>query len=155
MTERENLPAKLAAQGLAATTEKRGSLVGRGLAAVLSNTQLALTEDNDALYRQAREVYNRLTDDGLGSWFGYSEREQPLTDAMNTFLQLASEGYGKAYFPLSTLYGGEQSAKGDIVQAERFHKLALDWLHANEHLNDPEIWHDLGVLYCIRSGYGG
>lgn len=34
MTEHENLPAKLAVQGLAATTEVRGSLVARGIAAI-------------------------------------------------------------------------------------------------------------------------
>lgn len=147
MTERENLPAKLAEQGLAATTEKRGSLVARGMAAVLINAQELVTKDNDAIYRHAREVYNRLTDDGLGAWFGYVEREQPLIEALNTFLQLASEGYGKAYFPLSTLYGGEQSVKGDTAQAEHFHRLAFDWLLANQYLNDPEIWHDLGVLH--------
>ena len=142
MDKRENLPAVLAAQAVAVVSEQRGSLVARGMIA-------ALASKNDALYRKAREIYNQLTDDGSGRWFGYKEAEQPLTEALNTFLQLAKEGYGKAYFPLSTLFSGDQSVKGDIAQAERFHKLALDWLHANEHLNDPEIWHDLGVLYCI------
>ncbi|MCR4304700.1 MAG: sel1 repeat family protein [Gallionella sp.] len=147
MDERENLPAKLAAQELTASTEKRGSLVARGMAALLVNTQHALTKNNDALYRQAREVYNRLTDDGLGSWFGYKERELPLTETFNLFQKLAAEGYGKAYYPLSTLYGGEQSINGDPVQAERFRKLAFDWLFANQLQNDPEIWNDLGKLY--------
>lgn len=45
MDERENLPAKLAAQGLAATTEKRGSLVGRGMTTVLANMQHALPDE--------------------------------------------------------------------------------------------------------------
>ena len=147
MDERENLPAKLAAKGLAATTEKRGSLVARGMVAVLANNQHALIKSNDALYRHTREVYNRLTDDGLGSWFGYKERDIPLTEAFNSFQQLAAEGYGKAYFPLSTLYSGEQSIQGDTAQAERFHKLAFDWLYANQLKNDPEIWNDLGKLY--------
>jgi len=149
MTERENLPVVIVAQELAATTEKRGSLVARGMVAVLANKRQMLTRSNDALYRQAREVYNRLTDDGLGAWFGYKEREIPLTEAFNSFQQLATEGYGKAYFPLSTLYGGEQSVKGNIVQAECFRKLAFDWLYASQLQNDPEIWHDLAVLYCF------
>lgn len=151
MDERENLPAKLAAQGLTASVEKRGSLVARGMAAVWVNKQYALTRNNDARYRQAREVYNRLTDDGLGSWFGYKEREAPLTEALNTFLQLAAEGYGKAYFPLSTLYRGEQSIQGNPAQAERYHKLAFDWLYANQLKNDPEIWNDLGKLYLTSA----
>lgn len=147
MDKRENLPAKLTAQGLAVAAEKRGSLVARGMVAVLANNQHALIKSNDALYRHAREVYNRLTDDGLGSWFGYKERELPLTEAFNSFQQLAAEGYGKAYYPLSTLYGGDQSIQGDTAQAERFHKLAFDWLFANQLQNDPEIWNDLGKLY--------
>lgn len=151
MDERENLPAKLAAQGLTASVEKRGSLVARGMAAVWVNKQYALTRNSDARYRQAREVYNRLTDDGLGSWFGYKEREAPLTEALNTFLQLAAEGYGKAYFPLSTLYRGEQSIQGNPAQAERYHKLAFDWLYANQLKNDPEIWNDLGKLYLTSA----
>lgn len=151
MDECENLPAKLAAQGLTASVEKRGSLVARGMAAVWVNKQYALTRNNDARYRQAREVYNRLTDDGLGSWFGYKEREAPLTEALNTFLHLAAEGYGKAYFPLSTLYRGEQSIQGNPAQAERYHKLAFDWLYANQLKNDPEIWNDLGKLYLTSA----
>lgn len=139
MDESENLPVVIAAQAVAVKSEKHGSLVARGMA--------ALANKNDALYRQAREVYNLLTDDGLIHWFGYKDREPPLTEAFNIFLQLAREGYGKAYFPLSTLYTGEQSVKGDTAQAERFHKLAFDWLLANEHLESPEIWHDLGVVY--------
>jgi TPR repeat protein len=147
MDERENLPAKMAAQSLTVAAETRGSLVARGMAAVLPNNQQVLTKNNDALYRQAREVYNQLTDDGLSRWFGYKERELPLTEVLNIFLQLDREGYGKAYLPLSTLYAGEQSIKGDTAQAERYHDLALDWLLANEHLDSPEIWHDLGVLH--------
>lgn len=147
MIENENLPAKLAAQGLSATTEKRGSLVARGMTVILSNNQEVMRKSDDVIYRQARDVYNRLTDDGLGSWIGYKEREAPLTEALITFLQLASEGYGKAYFPLSTLYSGEQSIQGDQAQTERYHKLAFDWLRANQHLSDPKIWHDLGALY--------
>ena len=147
MDERENLPAVIAAQAVSVLSEQRTSLVGRGMAAVLSNNKHALTKASDALYRQAREVYNRLTDDGLGSWFGYKEREISLTEAFNSFRQLADEGYGKAYFPLSNLYGGEQSIQGDQRQAERYRKLAFDWLYANQLKNDPEIWNDLGKLY--------
>lgn len=146
MDEHKNLPAKLASQELAATTEKRGSLMARGLAAVLANTQQPLAMDNDALYRQAREVYNQLTNDGFSSWCGDDEQKLLLAGALNTFLQLAAKGYGKAYFPLSTLFSGKQSVKGDPEQAERYRKLAYDWLSVNQYLNEPEIWHDLGAI---------
>lgn len=147
MGERENLPAKIAAQELIASTEKRGSLAARGMAAVLANHRQDLRKIKDARYRHAREIYNRLTDDGLASWSGYEEREAPLTEALNTFLELAAEGYGKAYFPLSTLYRGWQSIKADSSQALHFLNLATDWLLDHQHLGDPEIWHDLGAIY--------
>jgi hypothetical protein len=60
MTEYENLPAKLAAQGLTATAEKRSSLVGRGMAAILSNTQLALTKENDTFANLTPEQEQKL-----------------------------------------------------------------------------------------------
>lgn len=75
------------------------------------------------------------------------EREPSLAEVLSTFQQLAAEGYGKAYFPLSALYSGWQSIEGDSEKAEHYRKLAFDWLHANQHLNDTEIWHDLGALY--------
>ncbi len=102
---------------------------------------------HDALYRQAREVYNRLADDGLGRWSGYKEREIPLAEVFDSFKQLAAVRYGKAYFPLSALYSGWQSIDGDSEKNDHYRKLAFDWLHANQHLNDPEVWHDLGALY--------
>lgn len=60
MAERENLPAVIAAQTVAVQTEKRGSLVARGMAAVLSNTQPALTKDNDALANLTPEQEQKL-----------------------------------------------------------------------------------------------
>lgn len=153
MDETENLPSKLAAQSLASAVGKRGNLAARGMFAVLANKQQVLTKRNDARYRQAREVYNRLTDDGYSWRDGHLKSDASLVEALESLLQLADEGYGKAYFPLSTLctlqalYCGETSIKDKLVKAERFHKPAFDWLHANEHLNDPEIWHDLGALY--------
>lgn len=152
MAERENLPAKLAAQDLAATTEKRGSLVGRGMAAVEHNKKLALTKNNDVLYRQAREVYDQLFEDGRPNVrVGTEESESQMTAAFDSFQQLAEKGYGKAYFPLYNIYSGNQPVKADPVQAARYHKLAFDWLHANQYLKDPETWHDLGNLYLFLS----
>lgn len=153
MDETENLPSKLAAQSLASAAGKPSNLVARGMFAVLANKQQVLTKRNDARYRQAREVYDRLTDDGYSWRDGHLKSDASLIEALETLLQLADEGYGKAYFPLSTLctlqnlYLGEASIKDKLVKAERFHKPAFDWLHANQHLNDPEIWHDLGALY--------
>jgi len=147
MTERENLPVVIIAQELAATTEKRGSLVARGMAAVLSKIQLALTKDSDALYRQARGLYDHISNQGVEGVQGFIRFGFTESQMMDAFHHLATAGYGKAYFPLCKLYGGMQSFKGDPEQAERFHKLAHDWLHANQHLNDPEIWHDLGAFY--------
>ncbi|MDD2742988.1 MAG: tetratricopeptide repeat protein [Rhodocyclaceae bacterium] len=154
MTDRENFPANTASRDIAVSAAQRGSLVARGLAA----TKLALVKDRDTLYRQAREVYDHLTDCGGTSWIG--ERIgwkwvpiSALTEAFITFQRLAAEGYGKAYYPLSTLYGGEQSVKGNEGLAEHFARLAFDWCLANSTRNDPEIWNDLGQLYRHRGNY--
>lgn len=77
MTDRDNPLVKLATHYLAITSERRTSLVGRGLEAILTNNQMAMADRNDAIYRQARAAYNRLTDDGIGRWSGYKERETP------------------------------------------------------------------------------
>jgi len=139
MNKTNNLPAQLTEQSLVSYTGKHHSLVARGMQALSK-------ENDDAIYLQARETYNKLTDSGA-CWSGYEERSAPLNKAFETFLELAAKGYEKAFFPLSTLYSGDQSIKGDAVQSERYYRLALHWLHVNEHLNDVEIWHDLGMLY--------
>jgi len=144
MTETKNLPTQLNDQSLVTFTGKHHSLVARGMTALSKN-------EDDAIYRQARETYNKLTHNGAGCWSGYEERRVPLTKALEIFLKLATKGYEKAFFPLSTLYSGDQSIKGDSVQSERYYRLALHWLHANEHLNDVEIWNDLGMLYLGKN----
>lgn len=145
MDERENLPAKLAAQGLV-TTGKRVGLVGRGLATILANNQQVMINSDDAIYRQAREVYNRLTYDELDSWYQYQDQVIPLIDV---FRQLADKEYVKAYFPLSVLYRNAPCVgiRGDHQQADRIEQLAFDWLRENKVQNDPEICHDLGALF--------
>lgn len=144
MDKRENLPAKLAAQDLATLTEKRGSLVARGMAAVLTNEKHALMKASDELYRQARGLYNQISNQGIQGvlCFGITESQM-----MGAFHQLATESYGKAYFPLYTLYSGWQSIKADSAQSLHFLNLATNWLLDNQYLNDPEIWHDLGLIY--------
>ena len=101
MTERENLPAKLAAQGLAATTEKRGSLVARGMVAVLANKQLALTKDNDALanlvtgveiFRDGAIVGGAYIESGICSFEAYSNAMvRDLGDAVKPHLRAIYE----------------------------------------------------------------
>lgn len=49
MIKREKLPTVIATQAMAVLSEKRGSLVGRGLAAVENNKQLALTKSGISL----------------------------------------------------------------------------------------------------------
>ena len=64
MTDREKLPAVIN-QKVSVHTGQNGSLVMRGLVAVQESKALTLTKDNDALYRQARDVYNRITNYGI------------------------------------------------------------------------------------------
>ena len=137
MDERENLPAKMAAQGLAAYTGKRGSLVARGLA--------ALRKDNDTLYRQARAVFDRK-DGKIGNW---NTTDNPaISSAFKIFQQLADENYGKAYYPLSILYSGLK----DTSHLRHYTQLALEWCLANPTNDDVELWCYLGYMYKIGCG---
>ncbi len=154
MTDREKLPANTVNRSVTVSVAQRGSLVARGLAAIQTGTKLALMKDRDTLYRQAREVYDLITDCGGTSWVGERGRKwvpiSALTEAFITFQRLAAEGYGKAYYPLSTLYGGEQSVKEDEELARHFRKMARDWCLANSSKGDPEIWNDLGICYLYE-----
>ena len=170
MDEHENLPAKMASQSLAASTEKRGSLVARGMSAVLSNTQLALTKDNDALYRVARDVWNRITDDGNKSGFGdmWSENEHvELKSAYDAFQLLADAGFGKAYFPLAIMFSvgvpgysedGKPVNQISRKQAQNYAKLSFNWCWGKDFPEDAafdaESCNDLGVLYMTGEAIG-
>ena len=148
MAESENLPVIFVTQQLVVVTDTRVSIVGRGLAAV--------RKANDALYRKARTTYNLITDDGRDRWIGEWPSlknvplEMTLENAFATFQQLAKEGYGKAYLPLSNLYSGEQSVKGDKKLELLFAKLAFEWCFAKRLQDDPEIWNDLGHIYVSQ-----
>jgi len=140
MTRSDNLPSQLTDQSLATSSGKHQSLVTRGMLALSK-------EGDDAIYRQARKTFNEITDNGSASWYGHEERKAPLAKLFKVFQELATKGYGKAFFPLSTIYQGEQSVEGDEDLAKYYRERSFNWLHSNEHLNDPEIWCDLGVLY--------
>jgi uncharacterized protein len=152
MTDQKIFPANTANRSITVSVAQRGSLVARGLAAIQSGTKLEPTKDNDELYRQARGVYELISDNNGGTWFGGQKaldtiQTKALSKAFATFQRLASEGYGKAYYPLSMLYGGKHSLNSDTSLAQHFAKQAVDWCLANSIQNDPEIWNDLGCLY--------
>lgn len=138
MDSQENLPIKQAANSAVANIEGGGSLVGRGLA--------ALKKDNDALYRQARLVFDRRTGwYGIGSW---NAADNPaISSAFKIFQQLANENYGKAYYPLSILYGSKHGIEEGQERAQHFAQLAFDWCFANQANQDAELWYDLGEMY--------
>lgn len=107
---------------------------------------------DNALYQHARLIYDNATDNGGTSWVGrrqtgFDFSQSLLGIAFSVFKGLAAQDYGKAYFPLSTLYGGMQSVEGDVRLQRHFKAKALEWCleHCNE--NDSEIWNDLGHLY--------
>jgi uncharacterized protein len=117
-----------------------------------NSTELIIPTEYDALYRQARSIYSLITDDGGTTWSGERVGRvwlpmSALEDAFDIFKQLAKVGYGKAYYPLSTLYRGKQSVEGDASLAQHFAKLAFEWCFANRLQDDPDIWNDLGHIY--------
>ena len=119
----------------------------------LGNCQVESTNPghNDALYNRARLAYDSLTDNGGTTWVGdhsrYGLPQSLLKIAFSVFKRLAERGYGKAYFPLSTLYGGMQSVDGDAHHQKKFMAMALEWCQEHCDENDAEIWNDLGHLY--------
>lgn len=143
MTERKNLPAVIAAQELVATTEKRGSLAGRGL--------MALKKDNDALYRQARAVFERRDGINIENWNAADNPE--IFSAFKIFQQLADQNYGKAYYPLSFLLESRCGVnEEDLTRANHYKQIAFEWCLANQTNEDAELWCDLGHMY--NSGRG-
>jgi|CXWL01.1.fsa_nt_gi TPR repeat protein len=140
------------------------SLIGRGLSAIQrKETGIARTE-LDARYRQARDIYNRITNYSYERRFNcedmpkrgkqfdvfddnplqhYFAMLQQLANGFAVFQQLADQGYGRAYFPLARMYEGGQGISQDLGKADYYCRLAYDWYLANQTLNEPEIWRDL------------
>jgi uncharacterized protein len=147
------------------------SLIGRGLSAIQrKETGIARTE-LDARYRQARDIYNRITNYGSTDGFSveglpiYNERPdlfkcnnslsqlepyfaniQQLKEVSLVFQKLADKGYGKAFFPLAKMYNGGQGIKTNFEKAGYYRRLGLDWCLTQQSRNDPEMWMDLGYM---------
>ncbi len=177
MTDRDNLPAKAVTRNVVVPTERRGSLVARGLAAVRTSNRLLLTRDNDDLYRQARTEFNQICSQmcrgGNGPVFNWSERENPaLFSGFKIFQHLAHKHYGKAYYPLSVLCGGQDlvvlhkhwmqwrygkspywgAQVGELHESQHFAQLAFQWCLANHANEDVELWCDFGDMYFYGHG---
>ncbi|MFI3190825.1 hypothetical protein BCS42_03840 [Crenothrix sp. D3] len=163
----EQLPVINTSHNVTATKGESSSLLGRGLAAIQRKETSVVLADLDSRYRQARDIYNRITDYGEAYRFEVEllptqeellnepllKQLQPfynlmkqLKDVFAVFQELANQGYGKAYFPLSRMSQGGQG----ISNNEKCYydgSLAYEWCFANQTLNDPEIWIDLGCLH--------
>ena len=170
------LPIIIGTRAINATSTASISLIGRGLSAIQrKKTDIEQTEQ-DARYRQVLDIYNRITDYGRLKHFNADLLPKPielvedkkllqlqpffamiqqLADVFTTFQQLADTGYGKAYFPLASIYQGGQGISQKIENIEKAYAyscLAFDWSFANQALNDPDIWRDLGCMH--HSGRG-
>ncbi|MDP2088171.1 MAG: tetratricopeptide repeat protein, partial [Flavobacteriaceae bacterium] len=132
--------------------------LGRGLVSIQSGVYTLTIADRDALYRKARDDYDRITVDGSSSGWGdvwTPEELIELRSAFETFKQLAIAGYGKTYFPISIFYLGGQGITEDQERARYYAKMAFDWCYSNQLQNDPEIWNDLGTLYRLGRRIAG
>lgn len=140
MSKPDNLPNQLTDQSLVTSSGKHQSLVARGMLTLSK-------EGDDAIYRQARTIYNDLTENLMVFFHGHDDEMKVSTiKAFEIFKKLAAKGYGKAFLPLAVMYDIDSFIDNDPVQVEHYRKLARHWLHANEHLNDPEVYCDLGIL---------
>jgi hypothetical protein len=173
MNMSDKLPIIRGSRGINVSLNISTSLIGRGLSSILNKEiRIALTE-KDARYRKARVIYNRITRYGDEQRFDADRcREQneqvdlfnvnslqPFYDMLKqlqgiftVFQQLADEDYGKAYFPLAMMYRGGQGIKQNREKENHFSSMSFDWCFANQALNDPEIWTDLGALLSTDLG---
>ena len=164
----EQLPVTSLFHNVTTTKTKSTSLLGRGLVAILNQKTGLAIEDQDKRYRQARDIYNRITDYGEESRFKVEllptqeellkepllKQLQPfynlmkqLAEVFTVFQELANQGYGRAYFPMCLMYKGGQGIAKNIEKSERYGKFAFNWCFENQILNEPEIWTDLAQLY--------
>lgn len=169
----DQLPIIGGSRAINSGTKASTSLIGRGLSAIQNKETGLAKSDLDARYRQARDIYNRITDYGEQNRFNVELlpkqgellkdprllQLQPLynlikqlADVFTVFQQLADAGYGNAYFPLAIMYRGGQGISQNIDKADYYGRKAFDWCFANQALNDPEIWTDLGWMYHHEYG---
>jgi len=157
MSEQKNIPAKAGAQDVVTHAGQAGSLVMRGMTALLSGKDPSLAEDYDEIYHRARSAYDYIIELGDKSGFGIAWTRSDLDhldDAMEAFKKLADCQYGKSYLPLSLIYSGGRSFPVHRENAQRYAKLALEWCTANQHRDDPEVWNDLGRLHWLNEESG-
>ncbi len=163
----DQLPSISGNSAISAIATSSTSLIGRGLSAIQHKETGLSQSELDARYRQARDIYNRITDYGWEKRFNsesmpkygvqfdlFEDNQLPffvmlqqLADVFTEFQQLANKGYGKAYFPLASMYLGGQGISKNIKKAHYYGRLAFDWCFVNQGLDDPEIWRDLGTMY--------
>jgi hypothetical protein len=166
----DQLPSTTKAHALITPTTASLTLLGRGLATLKSREIAAVRTELDSRYRKARDLYNRITDYGEERRFNAQLLPKPeeitkqpllqpffnllqqLVDVFKVFEQLAEQEYGKAYFPLATMYQGGQGVSQNNEKVEYYSRLAFEWCVANQTTDDPEIWGDLSVMY--GNGHG-
>lgn len=135
-------------QGRAVTSAKTGetSLIARGLTAIRQDLTALSQSNDDFCYRQARDLYNRITDYGRREFFT-DEAQKQLRELFTSFLDFANNGYEKAYFPLAGMYKDGAGVTTDSVKAEKYGHLALNWFLSNQSLEQCEVWEDAGWIY--------
>lgn len=113
MTERENLPTKIASQDVIVSTAQCGSLVARGLAAIQTGGKQTLLS---TVATDAEKLF------GLGMRYRYGENRTPCDDnkAREYFLAAAQLNHAEAQYELSLLLFED----GDKAAAEPWLKRA-------------------------------
>lgn len=131
-----------------ASTVQQSGLVPQDLPASQQSKQPALPKDNDALYRQARAEFDQRNE----RQYRRKCKNRALLPDFKIFQQLANENYGKAYYPLSVLYGNRGDIEEGAVLKRHYEQMALDWCSANQNKQDVELWCDLGSTYEYQNG---
>jgi len=138
MTERENLPSKIAAQDVVVTTTQRGSLVERGLAAIQKNKQLALIENNGAISAVKQYRLGLMYDQGAGVPQDYEE-------AVKWYRLAADQGDAYAQSNLGAMYCKGEGVPQDYDEAVKWFRKAADQ-------GDADGQYNLGAMYDNGTG---
>ncbi|HEX5363394.1 MAG TPA: tetratricopeptide repeat protein [Gallionella sp.] len=160
MTEYEKLPSWSVLQQTDLSVRQQDSLIARGLSAFRERkkSELALNSQ-DGRYRQARTVFDQQVCNIRKK--GWTEEERAaLFASFKSLGRMATEKYGKAYFPLAWFYNsgwrimpcgqddaGDSAILNDPALSARYEQSAFEWCVSNRHVEDPELWFDLAACY--------
>jgi uncharacterized protein len=139
---------------------------------IKSNANVTDSTDLETTYRQARDVYNQITDYGNSTRFKpelippnieclneLDQQLQPfykliyqLRDLFIIFQKLADLHFSKAYFPLAIMYLGVQGITSNRKKSDFYFTQFFIWCFEHREILPVEILTELGYMYLNAKG---